>query len=86
MLVKNIIQSRIQNSSTSAKQTDDIYTTKTDYKKTRHKGKSEGCPILSTRFYRRKQKFYLTDSLYLAIRDILDHPTSRVFHLTFASH
>ena len=33
MIVKNIIQSRIQKSWTSAKQTDDIYITKTDYKK-----------------------------------------------------
>ena len=33
-IVKNTIQSRIQKSWTSAKQTDDIYTTKRDYKKT----------------------------------------------------
>ena len=40
-IVKNTIQSRIQKSWTSAKQTDDIYTTKTDYKKTCMREKAE---------------------------------------------
>ena len=39
--MKNTIQSRIQKSWTSAKQTDDIYTTKRDYKKTYIREKAE---------------------------------------------
>ena len=34
MIVKNTIQGKIQKSWTTAKQTDDIHNTKTDYKKT----------------------------------------------------
>ena len=40
-IVKNIVQSRIKKSWTSRKQTDDIYTTKTDYKKTYIREKAE---------------------------------------------
>ena len=52
-IVKNTIQSRIQKSWTSAKQTDDIYTTKTNYKKTYIKRKGRA-PNLYT--YRDKNK------------------------------
>ena len=31
---------------------------------------SEGCPILSTRFYWKNEKFYLTDSFYLANSEV----------------
>jgi len=54
MIVKNTIQSRIQKSWTSAKQMDDIYTTKTDYKKTlRLKGKGRAPNLY---IYRDKNK------------------------------
>ena len=54
MAVKNTIQSRIKKSWTSAKQTDNVYTTETDYKKTlRHKEKGRA-PNLYT--YRDKNK------------------------------
>ena len=45
-----------------------------------HSLEEHPCPILSTRFYRKKQKFYLTDLF------CLDDPTSRVFYVTIASH
>ena len=35
-----------------------------------HSLKEHPCPILSTRFYRKKQKFYLTDLFYLGNREI----------------
>ena len=52
-IVKNTIQSRIQKSWTSAKQTDDIYTTKTDHKKNMHERKGRAPNLY---IYRAKNK------------------------------
>ena len=52
-IVNNTIQSRIQKSWASAKQTDDLYTSKTNYKKNIHKRKGRA-PNLCT--YRDKNK------------------------------
>ena len=40
---------------------------------------TEGCPILSTRFYRKKNKFYLIDSFYLTNRDFLGRSARKSF-------
>ena len=54
MIVKNTIESRIQKSWTSTKQMDDMYTTKTDYKKPlKHKGKGRAQNLYT---YRDKNK------------------------------